>query len=188
MIGMMVGPIVLTMVQTAIYRGKRDAFIFAIAVWLSDAGYIYLTHVGLSVFLAQDNVKVFLGLGGGILLISMGAFNLFSPAKNLDEQTPNSNKMNSFFTGILINIFNPFVIAMWIGLYAYLQNQEATGNEKLQYFVGFMVMIMIMDTTRIWIATKFKRFLSGKRVIIVKRLAGMSLMIFGVLMLYRILS
>jgi threonine/homoserine/homoserine lactone efflux protein len=189
MIGLLVGPIVITMVETAIFKGKKTAFIFGIGVWLSDALYIYLTHLGLSVFLSQENVKVVLGIGGGILLLAMGTYNFFYQSNGLPKSDVKiSDKTNAFIKGIIINVFNPFVIAMWIGIYAYLQNQEATGNDKLYYFIGFMGMIVILDSSRIWIATKVKRFLSGERIKVVKKLAGLGLMIFGIVMLYRILS
>lgn len=189
MIGLLVGPIVIAMVETAIFKGKKTAFVFALGVWLSDAMYIYLTHIGLSVFLSEGNVKVVLGIGGGILLLAMGAYNFFSHSSLLPKsEVKISDKTNAFIKGVIINVFNPFVIAMWIGIYAYLQNQEATGNDKLFYFIGFMGMIVILDSTRIWIATKVKHFLSGERIRIVKKLAGLGLMIFGVVMLYRILS
>lgn len=75
---------------------------------------------------------------------------------------------------------------MWIGVYAYLQSQQATGSQKLGYFMGFMGMIATLDIVRIWLANKVKRFITGERIQLVRRLAGLGLMIFGVVMLYRI--
>lgn len=77
MLGLMVGPIVITMVETAVLKGRKTALIYAWGVWLSDAAYIYLTHIGLSVFLTQPKVKMVLGLAGGVLLLGLGAYNFF---------------------------------------------------------------------------------------------------------------
>lgn len=187
MLGLMVGPIVITMVETAVLKGRKTALIYAWGVWLSDAAYIYLTHIGLSVFLTQPKVKMVLGLAGGVLLLGLGAYNFFvKTVSTRSVEIKFSDNRNAFFKGVLINTLSPFVIVMWIGVYAYLQSQQATGSQKLGYFMGFMGMIATLDIVRIWLANKVKRFITGERIQLVRRLAGLGLMIFGVVMLYRI--
>lgn len=189
MIGILVGPIVIAMVELSILKGKKIALVFGLGVWLSDTTYIYLTHIGLSSFLTHEKVRFVLGILGGIVLMSMGIYSFLTSAQAL--QTSNikvTDVRNAFFKGVMINIFNPFVVVMWIGIYAYLQNQEASGNDKMYYFIGFMSVIITLDITRIWISSKVKHFISGNKIAWIRKVAGVGLVIFGIAMIFRIFA
>jgi len=87
----------------------------------------------------------------------------------------------------LINIFNPFTILFWLGLMSTALVDTNFGNkEAVWYFAGIMSIYVPVDLFKILLAKKIRILLKPSHLKIVSKIAGIALIIFGVVLFVRV--
>lgn len=188
------GPAFITLVQTSLHRGFKSAAWFAIGVILNDAMVISLCILtSVQVVMRSSFEAALASIGAGIILLLFGIFTYRRKVKtaeeNFLEQRTNEivrekeNKPSWFVffgKGFVLNILNPFVWIFWFSAVAMVAGNM--GGNKTSTFVFFAIILgttLTMELLKAWGAAQLKQFLTPKRTVIMNRVAGVLLMLFG---------
>lgn len=185
-VSFLIGPIFFALVELTIFKGWRCGLFYVLGVLLSDVVLIYIVENILQQF-PFDHIKTQIGLFGGILLIVFGFATFFTNAK---LETVNINKIKtlfqSFLKGVTINIFNPFVTIWWITMYTTISIHYVGFTSKFLFYFGVLAMVFLFDLLKIRFAYYLKQKLTIDKLLIVKKVAGVCLFIFGVVMIVKV--
>jgi len=187
-LSLMTGPIFFALIETSIKRGFKAGVILASGVWFSDLIYILIVFVGLSFIKDLPNFNFYVGIIGGLLLCLFGLFSLLTKP-DLDKMTQPSRKtyFGEFFKGMAINIFNPFVILLWIGVVGNLTKDELNIKNSIIFLSSMLLCVALSDLVKIYLAEKIREKITEKYMRIFNIVIGVSLMLFGFVLIYRVL-
>jgi threonine/homoserine/homoserine lactone efflux protein len=213
-LSILVGPIIFALLQTAIERGFRAGAMVGFGVWVSDIMYILLAYFGVSYIVTiteYDGFEEILGTVGGLVLIGFGLSTLFTkpppipneykPAEDIiDEQLPKAldfddddgisrpGYLSLWLKGFLINTLNPFTIFFWTGVTgSMVAGQNFTHQDALIFFGGIFATVMLTDILKIWAAKAVRHLLKPNAILILRRVSGVALALFGVVLMVRVL-
>jgi len=192
-LSMSFGPVFFLLIQTSIRIGVRHALFFDLGVLLSDLLYIIVAFFGASIILENETYKDWIGLIGGIVLIIFGLLPFVNPPKEtthpVDSEIQAVGKLNPIgliLKGFFINLLNPSVLFIWFG--AATVAFATFHGQRFPVAVFFLVTLATyfgIDIAKIYLALKLKRFLNPAGLLVVNRVSGLIIMIFG---LYLILN
>lgn len=212
-LSILVGPIVFALLQTAIERGFRAGIMVGLGVWVSDILYIMLAYFGVSYIVTITEYEGFeeiLGTVGGLVLIGFGLTTLLSkppvvpneykPAEDIiDEQLPEAldfdeddgiNRPGYFslwLKGFLINTLNPFTVLFWTGVTGTMvAGQDFTNQDALVFFGSIFITVVSIDILKIWLAKAVRHLLKPNAILILRRVSGIALTLFGVALMVRV--
>lgn len=207
-----VGPIFFTMLQLGVEHGFRAAFALALGQWVSDLVYIFLAFWG-AIWVEDiigDPVKQatfvwYSGTIGGGLLVLFGAGLLFTKSVSTKPiAATGSNLVNEldveevehkvskkayfayFFQGLLINTVNPTPLLFWMGLMAFAINSKYVGGATAAMYVSVMTVVVVTDCLKIYLAKAIRNKLKAHHFLYVRRLAGLVLGGFGLVLLLKV--
>ena len=211
----MVGPLLFAIIQASLERGFRAGLALAAGIWTSDALYILLVYRGvdaLAALTALPNFRLWAGLAGGLVLMGFGLVALLSrhiPTGN--EPTPKTDRVldvldgpeapgvehnwmrwglpGYWLRGFLLNTINPFTVFFWLGIASavVVPNQWAPG-ETLTFFGGMLASLIATDTLKAYAAKRVRHFLTPGHTRWVQRGIGLTLFVFGIGLILRVLS
>jgi len=175
-------------------EGYRAALFFAVGILLSDLTCLLLANWGASQFVYDQKYARFIGVLGGFLLIAFGLYEIFNKGKEVnlsDDKVGNtsvgSKPVLNIVKAYLMNIMTPFVFVFWI-VWAGVINVRY-GEEPLRVAAFFSIVLLtvfIIDNTKAYLATKLRVFISIKSLRLVRVIAGLLLMFFGVYLFVRV--
>jgi threonine/homoserine/homoserine lactone efflux protein len=187
-ISFLIGPIFIALVDIAITKGWRSALFYVAGVIITDIILIYFLNELLAAF-SFDQYKIYVGWIGGIVLLMFGTITFFANP-NLEHADIENIRtyFGAFLKGVTINVLNPFVVVMWVGIYTTLAAFCYSETQKIAYYASLLCMIVFFDTLKIRFAFFIKNRVSATKLGIVKKVAGVCLFIFGVVMIIRIMQ
>lgn len=201
------GPAFITLIQTSIHRGFRSAAWFAFGVFLNDALMVSLCVLTSIQVVANNERELFLfSLGAGIILILFGIFtytrkvkeNSFKGIKERTDELIDENRdafkkdddTPKWFVflgkGFVLNVLNPFVWIFWFSTVAITAGNM--GGNKVKVLLFFAIVLGISfscDLLKAKGASFLKKFFNAKRIMIMNKIIGWGLVLFG---LYFIVS
>jgi amino acid exporter len=185
------GPSFFGLIQTSIKNGYRSGIAMALGIFLSDFIYLLLAWFGLSAWLMDDAYAIPVGITGGVLLIGYGIYQFVKKTKvqNVEGEIPEAK--NSYGTtalkGFLMNLFNPFVIFLWIGAIS-LATTKFNNDVAiiLAFFVTTLATILATDIGKALASHKIKSYLNEVWIHRVNQIAGIIMMISGVVLIVRV--
>jgi threonine/homoserine/homoserine lactone efflux protein len=191
-----IGPALFALIQTSIKKGFRSAAFMALGISLSDAFFVFLSYLGAQQFLDNPKVKVYEGIGGSVILFVFGVYELFQ--KHEDEKdaklsevivTKVNNRLPWMLAkGFLLNILNPLVLFMWIGVMANVSARYNTREEILSFFAGTLGTIFLLDILKSLGANSLKRILTHKVMLFIHYVMAIALIVCGFVLLYDVFS
>lgn len=192
------GPAFFAIIQTGINRGFKYGVFMALGVSVSDILLIALCYlIGSSLFDDPQN-KVYIGLIGGIILIIFGSV---AWAKKPDilkrrhikyqgaEKTP--SYVGYIVRGFFLNIVNPFLFFFWFGAFGIISKSASEGHllqSTIAFFSGTMMTVFLTDVLKSWLGGKIKKILKPRTELIINKLVGIALVIFGIVLIFRTLN
>lgn len=201
------GPAFITLIQTSIHRGFRSAAWFAAGVFLNDVLMMSLCVLtSIQVVANNDRELFYFSLAAGIILILFGIFTYTKKVKEdnfksikertdeiIDENRDNFKKDDDtprWFVflgkGFVLNIMNPFVWIFWFSTVAVTMGTMNGNKVKVLLFFAIVLGTSLgCDLLKAKGASFLKRFFNTKRIIIMNRIIGWGLVLFG---LYFIVS
>jgi len=200
-LALLTGPILLVLVQTGIERGFRAGLAVGAGVWLSDLLFIAVSYTGIAIIhdiVDHPNFEIILGTFGGMLLIAFGtgsmvvsqklSFNETSPAGHLlPKDTVYKKYRRPFVKGFLINTVNPFTVFFWTGIVAKLFVGKGWDDfGVLICLLTILITIVITDSLKVLSAKKLRRLITGNHLQLFRRISGVALIVFGIILLYRV--
>ena len=190
------GPAFITLVQTSLDRGFRQAAWFAFGVLLNDAMVISLCILtSFEVTLkSQFQVNLF-AIGAGIILLLFGIYTFRRKVEETNEKKEYLNEKTEeivkkmekkpawfvyFGKGFVLNILNPFVWIFWFTSVAVIAGNMAGKKINSVVFFGLVLGVSFtLDILKSWGAAKLKQFFNAERTTWMNRCAGVFLMCFG---------
>lgn len=192
-ISLSVGPVIFMIIKYSINDGFKAGLSFAIGVSCSDTMYVILGNVASAFIHELDDMKKIIGIAGGIVLIVIGLYGLFLKQVKLkagenQEEKIKATKGNDFkiwLSGFLMNTLNPGVIILWLGVCT--ANGALGTKDRIVLFVTALAFILASDITKVFLADKIRHKLTLKTVIWLNRIASISMLLFGGILIYIVL-
>jgi|UniRef100_UPI00404B0457 threonine/homoserine/homoserine lactone efflux protein len=160
------GSINISIIQLAVEERISAALRFALAAALIEYPYViiaiqfedWLT----STPLIMNNIRLI----SAAVMLTLGAVNLrvyFRPTKN---KTFEKLQSSGFRKGLIISILNPLAIPFWIGITAYLKNQQwlqiTSWSDKLIYGAGVSIGTFTLLALLAYLGKSIKLKISSK--------------------------
>ena len=186
------GPAFFALLQTGIHRGFYKGFFLALGIFLNDLSIVALSIWGAHAIMVNMQKYQLFGVLGGIILIIFGIFSFRYKSKiNGNENTVNDKGPRFYtfiFKGFLMNLANPFVWLFWptivLGVAAPFMTET---KDMVLFFSGTLSVVFLSDVTKVYLASRIKRFITAKFLQWVNRIAGIGLVIFGFVLIFRTL-
>lgn len=182
------GTINLTVLQLGLERKFSIAMRFGAAAALVEYPYGWIAVKFAALILSSPAIVTNFQLITGIVMVTLGAFNLWSAAKpsNLSVRFNNSG----FRRGLLLGILNPMAIPYWIAMTTYCKSQGwidlDTNSELHGYLVGVVLGALTLLSILVYLAGKIAPLFRHQGIL--KRIPGVVLLALGVYAFIRLFS
>lgn len=175
--GVSPGPITALMLGETLRNGKKKGLMVPLAVIFSNVIIAPLAIFILSFGKGIDGVLGLINYAGAGVLLLMG----LSEFKNAAELKLNTAS-NPFMKGLLIDLINPHPYVFWFTVLGPSIVLVSHGRSLIMWavFVGTLVGLKALF---VLLADKVRKFLQGKRLILVNRILAILLIAFGVKLL-----
>lgn len=192
-LAILMGPLLFAMVQTSIEQGFRAGLAIGMGIWVSDIIFIACAFFGVTYIMAiteWEGFEMTLGVAGTIILFIIGFGMILSKTQNLDDLKKARTRYSSYFSlwskGFLINTINPFTFIFWFVVApAQASKYLDLSGGPAQFYLGILTTILVTDFLKIALAKKIQPWLKAKYVLLMRRIAGVALIIFGFALLIR---
>lgn len=186
-----IGPAFFGLIQISLKRGYPSGIAMAMGIFLSDFIYLLLAYFGISAWLMDDAYAIPVGVTGGVLLIAYGMYQYVKKTKvqNVDGDMGNAKYSYGAMAlkGFLMNLFNPFVIFLWIGAIGLASTKF--NNEfplVLAFFTTTLATVLGTDILKSLAAHKIKGYLNDLWIHRVNQIAGIIMVISGIVLIVRV--
>lgn len=188
----LVGPIIFALIQAGVERGFRAGAMIGLGIWLSDIMYILLAYFGvyyLTKATEWQGFELTLGIAGGITLIILGIVTILGKPPKMDKKERVSGGYLSLWVkGFLINTLNPFTVFFWVMITTTIvADKYADGHGAGWFFGGILGTVILTDCLKILMAKGLRRWLNRKHILLVRRISGIALIVFGIVLMVRVL-
>ncbi len=188
----LVGPLVFALVQAAVERGFRAGAMIGLGIWISDLLFILGVYYGFNHLKAITEWTYFeltVGIAGGIILITTGIITLAGKTPDINEQKKITGTYLALWVkGFLINTLNPFTVFFWVlVMTTVVADNNYSELESSLYFGGILGTIIVTDSLKVLMAKKLRHYLEVHHLIWVRRITGIALIIFGIVLIGRVL-
>ncbi len=184
------GPAFFALIQTGIYRGFLPGVHLAFGIFLNE-----IIVLALSVFGAASLMKYIadfktIGIIGGAVLVVIGIFTYIRKTSirndNEDQEVITPHPMIYIGKGFILNALNPFVWIFWISIVVSVTAQYSADTYKLiMFFSGALAVVLITDIIKTFAASQFKRIVTDKFLLLINRIAGIAISLFGMFLIIR---
>lgn len=176
-----IGPINILIVAYAL-RSFKLGFAIGAGAMLTDAIYLLLSHLGVSVFLKQNALFMeILSIFGASFLFYIAFITARGANKILEFNVASKQSlMRCFLQGVWVNALNPFIIAFWISVSAFT-------NSVQNQFLSLVGLIFSITTWIIFlplIVAKSRKIISPKVAGVFAYVSAMFLAVFALLIIY----
>jgi|AntRauTorckE5430_2_1112549.scaffolds.fasta_scaffold05394_2 threonine/homoserine/homoserine lactone efflux protein len=196
-LALLIGPIFFAIIQAGVEEGFRAGAMVGLGIWLSDLLFISAVYYGLayiSKVVEGPNFGLYLGIGGSIMLTAfgLGALLTVPKANHLPEWSKETVRTSSYsglcLKGFLINTINPFTFFFWIGVAStVVVDGDMELMEARYFFGGILGTIIITDLIKVLLAKRIRRILRPVHLLWLRRISGIALIIFAVVLLGRVI-
>lgn len=194
-LALLLGPIFFALIQTGVERGMRAGLILGLGVWVSDFMYIASVYAGLN-YITQwtqsESFMLYLGIAGGIILISIGIGTLLSKPPDWGQKmivSTQASYLSLWVKGFLVNTINPFTVFFWVSMMgATVGDKEYSRQEALFFFGAILFTIIVTDFAKVALAKYIRRWMTFNHILWFRRISGCAIIVFGVVLLIRSLS
>lgn len=185
-VSFLIGPIFFALADLTITKGWRSGIFYVFGVLISDVVMIYFVETLLQQF-PFESVKTQIGIIGGVILLLFGITTFFSKAslKSADI-TSVKTYLSAFIKGVSINVLNPFVTIWWITMYSTISINYTAFSQRFLFYFGILFMVFSFDLLKIRFAYYLKQKLTLDKLSYIKKVVGVCLFVFGVVMIVKV--
>lgn len=185
-----VGPVIFAIIKYSISNGFRAGISFALGVSASDIMFVLLGNLATSFISNLGAYTNIIGISGGILLIAMGVYGLLFKKVKI---TTGDEKPEMFSTrdyakiwlgGWLMNTLNPGVIIFWLGVC--VANAPTSVSHRVTMYSVCLLFVLAADILKVFVSDKIRHKLTLTNVIWLNRVAGVCMIVFGLVLLYQV--
>jgi threonine/homoserine/homoserine lactone efflux protein len=185
-----VGPIGVLCIRRTLQNGFKSGLASGLGAASADALYGTIAAAGLTLaaeFLVRQ--QVWLGMVGGLFLLYLGVNTFRSPPPEADGEAPKAGKLGGdYLSTLLLTLSNPITIFSFIALFGGL---SATSDFTVS---AFLLVVGVFSGSALWWLTLsagvsiFRKRFSPTVMGWVNRIAGVVILAFAVVMLWRALG
>jgi len=191
LLSIMVGPIVFALIQAGIERGFRAGAMIGFGIWISDLIYILFAYFGISYLLTileWDGFELTLGIAGGLVLILTGILTILKKPPEIGNSSSISGSyLALWFKGFIINTLNPFTVFFWATVMTTIvAKNEIDGQGAVFFFGGILGTVITTDALKVLLAKSIRRWLKPKHILWTRRMSGIALVVFGIVLMVRV--
>lgn len=184
------GPAFFALIQTGIYRGFIPGVFLAFGIFLNDALIVSLSIFGTATITKNINNYSLIGIIGGVMLVVFGVFTYrkkVDVGHAEDKVIMKAPHVIEFIgKGFLLNAVNPFVWIFWVSIIIGINARFSGDTLKLiLFFTGTLSVVFITDIAKTFGASRLKRFATDKFLILINKIAGLAIIIFGIFLIIR---
>ena len=183
-----VGATFFTVMETSIRRGPAAAMILNAGVWISDISIILLAYAGTSGLINIIEEKSWMGIGGGLVFLAIGAAYFFRKPKETVRPLSGSRKGIAilFLKGFAINSLNPGVYIFWFGAMVVAGTSLNLSSDGIFiYFLSVVSTVVGIDIIKVLSSGYLRRFINDSLMKKLFRITGAVLAIFGIIIIAR---
>ncbi|WP_142684805.1 LysE family translocator [Chitinophaga polysaccharea] len=186
-----VGPVIFAIIKYSINNGFKAGISFALGVSFSDIIFVLTGNLATSFISGLEEYKRSIGIVGGFLLIGMGVYGLLfkkvkiSTGDEKPEMFRTHDYLKIWLAGFLMNTLNPGVIIFWLGVC--VANSAITAGHRIIMYAVCLSLVLSADILKVFVSDKIRHKLTLTNVEWLNRIAGASMIIFGVVLLYKVL-
>ncbi|HPG32837.1 MAG: LysE family transporter [Lentimicrobiaceae bacterium] len=189
-LAIMLGPAMFSLIQTSIHRGLSSGILLAGGIFLSDLSLVVLCYLGAVQVIGNDRNYLMFGIIGGIVLMIFGVVTFLRKVQIADDNNLIDVKMPGpltyIFKGFFLNFANPFVWIFWVSVMVSVSSGYGTDSWSIKaFFLGSLLTIFSTDILKVIIASRLKRYLKPRILIMINHLVGILLVLFGIYLMIR---
>lgn len=183
-----IGPAFFSLVQTSVQKGFKKAVFLAVGISMSDVIYVVLALMGAASLLEEPNTRMWMAIGGTIILIAYGVYSWFKKPKvykNAIEGKKELSLIKYIAKGFFLNGLNPFIVVFWMSIIGIVAvNYDFEPLEQVYFFLGVLTTIFVTDIIKAFIAHRLRAQVTPQKILILNRSVGVILILFGIHMIY----
>ncbi len=192
LLSVLVGPVFFALIQASLTNGFRNAAALATGILISDLIYVLVTFFGIKIIAGFESFELFLGLGGGLILIGFGLSSIFKKKTFRPNsggiELPRQKKRSAFAKGFGINGVNPFVLLFWISIASLVNLKESfTESDYFAYYGGILGTVFIIDLLKAFIAKQLSPLVTDRTLYWLNKLVGVLMIFYGLRMIWQTL-
>lgn len=194
-LSVLVGPLLLALVEAAIEGGARRGIALGFGIWTSDLLFILAIHYGLWYLQAAVDwpyFKIVVGSVGAVILVAVGANSLFGWTGRLSADTDlvpdQASYPVAFLKGWALNTFNPFTVFFWLtAATGFVLQRDLEPQQANLFYAGIVGTVVLTDIVKVLLAKRIRHYLQEGHLVQMRRVSGVALILFGVVLAVRIL-
>ncbi len=180
-----IGPVFFLLMNSSIQSGPKAGVAVALGIIVSDVVCIVLCYYGLSSFFNPEEHQFWAGVIGSAIVFGLGINYILKKGEITTDISMNSKGFQMFFLkGFSVNFFNPFVFAVWIGVFQYGKSKYPDQQLLFVFLASVLLGIFSTDLLKVFLSKKVKRFISPQRLSVFFRITGILLILFAFRLLY----
>ena len=193
-LAILVGPLVFALIQTTIEKGTAAGMTVGLGIWFSDVLFVLAFFVAadsMNTLTAYENFELVVGIIGGIILLIIGSGIYINTPKELPKPSFKASKdiLANGAKGFAINTFNPFTFVFWLGMIpSYVKANKLDNTQIFIFILAIFGTIILTDSLKVVFAKKLQPKLTLKNIISVRKVSGAALVIFGIILIIKVLS
>ena len=173
------GPVGVLCIQRTLNKGRWYGFVTGLGAALSDIIYALITGYGMSFvveFIENPQTLYYFQLIGSAMLFGFGLYTFRSnPAQNIRPISANKGSLiRNFVTAFFVTLSNPFIILLFIGLFARFFYEQSIGYLAI---VGGAITWWFLIT---YLVNKLRTRFDLRGIWILNRIIGVVVMIASV--------
>ena len=199
MLSIMVGPVIFSIIRQSLSHGHKAGFFFIAGVSASDITLVLICNLFSALFDSVMTHEKIIGVCGSIFLIVLGLFYFFFKKSVITEDNKMPVKVfrrgelaGIFFSGYFMNVLNPAIFLLWFGVSATILADSQQAVHPIQYriivFAMCLIVVFLMDSAKVLLAGKIRQKLTPHNIHIVNRIAGIIFVLFGIGLMWSILT
>ena len=183
------GPVFFALIKTSIEKGFYAGVSLAGGVLTSDIFYVAVTVFGSSFLALENKYRMYIGVVGSIVLLSIGIYYLLKKVKiNYENSTSTRHNTGYFFKGFFMCIFNPAILLYWVSVTSGIISVAGEFEPKaiVPFYSAILITQFSMDVIKAYYANKLRYRIKEKTILHLNQVAGVLIIIFALRLIYNL--
>jgi threonine/homoserine/homoserine lactone efflux protein len=184
------GPSFFTLINSGIKGGKAEGIRVALGIFLSELIMALVCFFGLSRFFILPEFQLGFTFFAAAAISYMGIRGFYKKYQQfLRSMEQPAAKSKSFIKGFILNLINPFVLFLWVGMLAivsvyYDKSDPHYEISILINLVSILFTLFLMDLAKVFLSDFLGRKLSRRVYYYINKYFGLILLLIGIYFFY----
>lgn len=188
------GPSFFTLINSGIKGGKAEGIRVALGIFLSELIMALICFFGLSRFFTLIEFRLAFSLFAATAICFIGIRGFYKKyhqfLRSMEEPVA---KSKSFFKGFILNLINPFVLFLWIGILAIVSVYYDKSEPHYEFsilinLISILFTLLLMDLGKVYLSDFLGRKLSRRVYYYINKYFGLILFVIGLYFFYNFIT